>query len=128
MRKTLRRFAVTATAILAATVMVAGCSGGGDNDGTGGDGNGSADSGELNFVYMGDANQQKAFKALFAEFNKDYPDIKVVKAQGIAGPDFAGDAQKVADAMLSQNPDLSGIWAVWDVPAEGVMAAARAAG
>lgn len=59
---------------------------------------------------------------------KDYPDIKVVKAQGIAGPDFAGDAQKVADAMLSQNPDLSGIWAVWDVPAEGVMAAARSAG
>ena len=59
---------------------------------------------------------------------KDYPDIKVVKAQGIAGPDFAGDAQKVADAMLSQNPDLKGIWAVWDVPAEGVMAAARSAG
>ncbi|HBX79656.1 MAG: substrate-binding domain-containing protein [Propionibacteriaceae bacterium] len=59
---------------------------------------------------------------------KDYPDIKIVKSQGIAGPDFAGDAQKVADAMLSQNPDLSGIWAVWDVPAEGVMAAARAAG
>lgn len=59
---------------------------------------------------------------------KDYPDIKVVKAQGIAGPDFAGDAQKVADAMLSQNPDLNGIWAVWDVPAEGVMAAARSAG
>jgi len=59
---------------------------------------------------------------------KDYPDIKVVKAQGIAGPDFAGDAQKVADAMLSQNADLNGIWAVWDVPAEGVMAAARSAG
>ncbi len=59
---------------------------------------------------------------------KDYPDIKVVKAQGIAGPDFAGDAQKVSDAMLSQNPDLAGIWAVWDVPAEGVMAAARSAG
>ena len=30
--------------------------------------------------------------------------------------------------MLSQNPDLAGIWAVWDVPAEGVMAAARSAG
>ena len=25
-------------------------------------------------------------------------------------------------------PDLAGIWAVWDVPAEGVMAAARASG
>jgi ribose transport system substrate-binding protein len=30
--------------------------------------------------------------------------------------------------MLTQHSDLNGIWAVWDVPAEGVMAAARAAG
>lgn len=59
---------------------------------------------------------------------KDYPDIEVVAEQGIAGPDFAGDAQTASAAMLSQNPDLSGIWAVWDVPAEGVLAAARAAG
>src|SRR3954462_6434855 len=56
------------------------------------------------------------------------PDIEVVDEQGIAGPDFAGDAQKVADAMLSQHADLDGIWAVWDVPAEGVLAAARSAG
>lgn len=59
---------------------------------------------------------------------QDYPDIEIVAEQGIAGPDFAGDAQTVASAMLSQNPDLDGIWAVWDVPAEGVLAAARAAG
>lgn len=58
----------------------------------------------------------------------DYPDIEIVEEQGIAGPDFAGDAQAVANAMISQNPDLSGLWAVWDVPAEGVLAAARAAG
>ncbi|MFJ6269219.1 substrate-binding domain-containing protein [Pseudarthrobacter oxydans] len=59
---------------------------------------------------------------------KEYPDIQVVEEKGIAGPDFAGDAQAAANAMLSKYPDLSGIWAVWDVPAEGVMAAARAAG
>ena len=59
---------------------------------------------------------------------KDYPDIKIVEEKGIAGPDFAGDAQSAANAMLSKYADLSGIWAVWDVPAEGVMAAARAAG
>ncbi|MBT1002259.1 substrate-binding domain-containing protein [Paenarthrobacter sp. DKR-5] len=59
---------------------------------------------------------------------KDYPDIKIVEEKGIAGPDFAGDAQAAANAMLSKHADLSGIWAVWDVPAEGVMAAARAAG
>jgi ribose transport system substrate-binding protein len=59
---------------------------------------------------------------------KDYPDIKIVEEKGIAGPDFAGDAQAAANAMLSKHADLSGIWAVWDVPAEGVMAAARASG
>lgn len=59
---------------------------------------------------------------------KDYPDIKIVEEKGIAGPDFAGDAQGTANAMLSKHPTLSGIWAVWDVPAEGVMAAARASG
>jgi ribose transport system substrate-binding protein len=59
---------------------------------------------------------------------KEYPDIKIVEEKGIAGPDFAGDAQGAANAMLSKYADLSGIWAVWDVPAEGVMAAARAAG
>lgn len=59
---------------------------------------------------------------------KDYPNIQIVEEKGIAGPDFAGDAQGAANAMLSKYADLSGIWAVWDVPAEGVMAAARAAG
>lgn len=59
---------------------------------------------------------------------KDYPNIKIVDDKGIAGPDFAGDAQNAANAMLTEHPNLAGIWAVWDVPAEGVMAAARASG
>ncbi|MGH3449250.1 MAG: substrate-binding domain-containing protein, partial [Haloechinothrix sp.] len=59
---------------------------------------------------------------------KEYPDIEIVAQQGIAGPDFAGDAQAAANAMLTQNPTLDGIWAVWAVPGEGVMAAARASG
>lgn len=71
-------------------------------------------------------------KQRFAGFKdtiaKDYPDIDLVADKGIAGPDFAGDAQAATNAMLSQNPDLDGIWAVWDVPAEGVMSAARASG
>jgi ribose transport system substrate-binding protein len=66
-----------------------------------------------------------AFKSTIAS---DYPDIKIVEEQGIAGPDFAGDAQSVANAMLSKHPTLAGIWGVWDVPAEGIMAAARASG
>jgi ribose transport system substrate-binding protein len=59
---------------------------------------------------------------------ESYPDIEIVEEQGIGGPDFAADAQNLASAMLSRHRDLAGIWAVWDVPAEGVIAAARAAG
>jgi len=66
----------------------------------------------------------EGFKQAIAQ----YPDIQIVEERGIAGPDFAGDAQNVASAMLSKHADLAGIWAVWDVPAEGVMAAARAVG
>lgn len=58
----------------------------------------------------------------------EYPDIEIVDEQGITGPDFTGDAEKAASAMLTRTPDLDGIWAVWDVPAEGVVAAARTAG
>jgi ribose transport system substrate-binding protein len=62
------------------------------------------------------------------EMQKNFPGIKIIAKQGIAGPDFAGDAEKAATAMLAQHPTLNGIWAVWDVPAEGVLAAARASG
>ncbi|TDE84755.1 substrate-binding domain-containing protein [Deinococcus sp. S9] len=59
---------------------------------------------------------------------KQFPGIKIVAEQGIGGPDFAGDAEKVASAMLTRHPNLDAIWAVWDVPAEGVISAARTAG
>ena len=59
---------------------------------------------------------------------ENYPDIKIVGEQGIGGPDFTGDADKAASALLTSNRDLNAIWAVWDVPAEGVISAARAAG
>lgn len=57
-----------------------------------------------------------------------FPGIKIVEDQGISGPDFAGDAQAAATAILTKNPKISAIWAVWDSPAEGVLAALRAAG
>jgi ribose transport system substrate-binding protein len=66
-----------------------------------------------------------AFKQTIAD---NYPDIEIVEEQGIGGPDFAGDADRVASAMLTKHPDLNGIWAVWDVPAEGVVNAIRTAG
>jgi ribose transport system substrate-binding protein len=66
-----------------------------------------------------------AFKATLAE---SYPDIEIVEEQGINAPDFAGEADKAAAAMLTKHADLNGIWAVWDVPAEGVVNAVRTAG
>ncbi|GAC1498074.1 MAG: substrate-binding domain-containing protein [Ktedonobacteraceae bacterium] len=66
----------------------------------------------------------QAFKATIAKF----PGIQVVSEKGVAGPDFAGQAETAASAMLTQYPDLNGIWAVWDVPAEGVLSAARTNG
>jgi ribose transport system substrate-binding protein len=65
------------------------------------------------------------FKKTIAD---NYPDIKIVAEQGIGGPDFSGDGDKAASALLTSNRNLNGIWAVWDVPAEGVISAARSAG
>ncbi|MGH8873844.1 MAG: ATP-binding cassette domain-containing protein [Acidimicrobiia bacterium] len=59
---------------------------------------------------------------------KNYPNIQIVDEKGIKGPDFAREAEEAADGMLAKYPDLKGIWAVWDIPAEGVLAAARARG
>jgi ribose transport system substrate-binding protein len=66
-----------------------------------------------------------AFKKTITD---SYPNIEIVAEQGIGGPDFTGDAEKAASAMMTANAGIDGIWAVWDVPAEGVIAAARAAG
>jgi ribose transport system substrate-binding protein len=66
----------------------------------------------------------EGFKQAIAKF----PGISIAAEQGIGGPDFSGDADKAASAMLTANRDIDGIWAVWDVPAEGVISAARSAG
>jgi len=90
-----RRIAAGIAALVtSAGLALAGCSGGGGGGGASGD----ADSGELTFVYRGDADQQKAFNSLFAEFNKEHPDIKL-KAQGIATDNWAGYANTVATRL-----------------------------
>ncbi|OHV80991.1 sugar ABC transporter substrate-binding protein [Ensifer sp. LCM 4579] len=71
---------------------------------------------------------RQRYDAFKATITSDYPDIKIVAEQGIGGPDFSGDAEKAASAILTSNPNVKGIWAVWDVPAEGVVSAARNAG
>lgn len=71
---------------------------------------------------------RQRYDAFKATIQKNYPDIQIVAEQGIGGPDFTGDADRAASAMLVAHADINGIWAVWDVPAEGVIAAARANG
>ncbi|HLJ70363.1 MAG TPA: substrate-binding domain-containing protein [Roseiarcus sp.] len=66
--------------------------------------------------------RDNAFKATI---EADYPDIKIVAQQGITDP---ARAQDIAQALLLKNPDLDGIYVTWAEPAEGVLAALRAAG
>jgi ribose transport system substrate-binding protein len=85
--------------------------------------------GEIGLIYHGadffvTRQRYEGFKAIIAK----YPGIKIVAEQGIVGPDFTGDAEKAASAILTSHPKVNGLWAVWDVPAEGVLSAARAAG
>lgn len=70
------------------------------------------------------AQRYQGFKDVLSQ----YPGIEVVEEKGIGGPDFAGDAQAAATALLTKYPEIDGLWGVWDVPAEGMMAAAREAG
>lgn len=54
-----------------------------------------------------------------------YPDIEVVAKNGFSD---VNQSTEVADAMLTQNPDLEAIFAIWDIPAEGVLSALTSAG
>jgi ribose transport system substrate-binding protein len=69
--------------------------------------------------------RRDGFCATVAE---SYPDIRIVGEEAISGPEFAAQGDQAASALLSSHPELAAIWAVWDVPAQGVIAAARRAG
>ncbi len=69
-------------------------------------------------------NNQRV-EAFETTIKEKYPNIKIVVRTGITTPN---DAEKAASCMLASNPDLDGIFAIWDKPAEGVLAAARKAG
>jgi ribose transport system substrate-binding protein len=64
----------------------------------------------------------QAFKKTIQE---NYPDMKIVVEKGMQGPDYAADAQKIASMMFADYPELNAVWTPWDVPAGGVMEAAR---
>lgn len=55
----------------------------------------------------------------------DYPDIEIVAMSGFSAENATGE---VASAMMTQNPDLNGIYVSWDVAAEPVVSELRAGG
>ena len=71
---------------------------------------------------------RQRYEAFKKTITDDYPGIQIAAEQGIREPDFFTDANRAARVMLTVNPDLQGIWVVWDLPAEGAVSAARAAG
>lgn len=63
-----------------------------------------------------------AFKSTIV---KDYPDMKIVAEAGMADP---ARAEEIAQAMVTQNPDLDGIYVTWAEPALSVLSTLRNAG
>jgi multiple sugar transport system substrate-binding protein len=70
-------------------------------------------SGTLVMAYLGDATQQKAFQALFDEFNKTYPKVQV-KATGIAAGDWGTFASTIATQIAGGK-----VFDIVDVATEG---------
>jgi ribose transport system substrate-binding protein len=66
--------------------------------------------------------RDRAFKRVIEE---RYPEMAIVAEQGMADP---ADAEGIAAAMLTQNPEITAFYVPWAEPAEGVLAAIRAAG
>ena len=54
-----------------------------------------------------------------------YSSMNIIARGGFTDPNKVSE---VADGMLTKYPDIDGIFAVWDVPAEAVVSAAKAAG
>lgn len=47
-----------------------------------------------------------------------YPDIKIVAEQGVDGAEMAATA---TESILTANPNIKGIWTVWDAPGMGAV-------
>ena len=60
-----------------------------------------------------------------AAIEQNHPGITIVDAQGFTAEPATFD---IASAMLQRNPEIDAIYVAWDVAAEGVVEAVRAAG
>jgi ribose transport system substrate-binding protein len=66
--------------------------------------------------------RDNAFRKTIAE---KFPNIQIVEQMGFDDPNKGSE---IGDALLTKYPDLKGIFATWDIPAEGVVSSLRAAG
>jgi ribose transport system substrate-binding protein len=66
--------------------------------------------------------RDQAFKDWTAHL---YPDIDIVAEEGFTDPARTED---IANAMITKNPEIKGIYVAWATAAEGVLAALRQAG
>ncbi|MBL0373317.1 substrate-binding domain-containing protein [Rhizobium sp. KVB221] len=66
--------------------------------------------------------RDQAFKKTIEQ---DYPDMRIVAEAGMADP---ARAEEIAQAMITQNPDLDGIYVTWAEPALSVLSTLRSAG
>lgn len=95
-----RRLLGSAGALAAAPLLGGTLAGCGDGASAGGGGN------TVNFIYMGEAAQQKQWEALFAEFKKAQPDIEL-KAEGLPLNNWAEFVNQVASRIAGgQAPDM----------------------
>jgi len=82
--------------------------------------------GKIGFMYYDtkyhNTNMREA--AFLYTIQKNYPNIQVVAVQGITDAQSSG---VVASAMITQHPDIVGLFSPWDGPAEAVVAACRSA-
>jgi ribose transport system substrate-binding protein len=67
-------------------------------------------------------NRDEYFKAAIEQ---EHPDIEIVAEAGMTSE---AATEEIAAAMLTQHPDLDGIYVTWNAAATGVLAALRAAG
>jgi ribose transport system substrate-binding protein len=73
-------------------------------------------------VFFNTNNRDAAFRAAIEQW---YPEIEIIE-QGFADGNTTGE---IVDAMLTQHPDLAGVFASWSGgPATGVLSALKAAG
>ncbi len=64
-------------------------------------------------------------EAFEKEMAEKYPEIEVVSKMGFQDEN---GCDVVADAMITQNPNIEAMFVHWDIPCEGALSALRAAG